>query len=69
MNQAITPEVIQDARNWLLDCGCPPDLVDTASDRRVMQEVELQYDGGWAGFMEDGDYPVVTFVQPLVVFG
>lgn len=68
MAQTITQQVLTDARNWLLDCGAPPDLVKQASDRGIMAEVTRQYVGGWNAFMEDGCYedPPIT---PLVVLG
>lgn len=69
MAQHITPQVILDARNWLLDCGAPPDLVEDATDRAIMAEVGRQYVGGWEQFMSDGAYPEVTFVEPLLSFG
>lgn len=44
---------LREARMWLLDCGCPEDLLSEQNDESVHAEVERQYDGGWAQFVED----------------
>lgn len=64
-----TAAIIREARDWLLDCGAPPDLVQEASDRGIMAEVSRQYVGGWEQFLSDGGHETPTWVEPLVVFG
>lgn len=44
---------LREARLWLLDCGCPEDLLSDQNDVSVQREVERQYAGGWAQFVED----------------
>ena len=46
-------ELIDLAREWLLDCGADEDLVMDATDKEVRSEVHLKYDRGWSGFVMD----------------
>lgn len=45
--------LMSEARGWLLDCGCPPELLQGRSDEEVKAEVDKQYDGGWEEFKKN----------------
>lgn len=49
----IAPGLVREARDWLLDCGAPPDLVEDASPIMIRREVNRQYNGGWSQFLLD----------------
>jgi len=53
-----TSEQMRDARNWAADCQWADDSEDLKglSDDQIGRGVQKHYDGGWAGFIEDGDY-------------
>lgn len=44
--------LVLEARGWLLDCGCPEDLLAEQSDAEVVREIGRQYEGGWEAFVE-----------------
>lgn len=58
MNTLATDEQIRDARAWVADCTWVEDGEELKhlSDEEIRAGVERNYDGGWAGFVVDGDY-------------
>jgi hypothetical protein len=50
----VTENQLVEARGWLLDCGCSEELLAGRDAVEIVREVEYQYDGGWAQFVEDG---------------
>lgn len=57
-NAPATDEQIRDARSWVADCTWVEDANDLKrlSDEEIRAGIERNYDGGWKGFVEDGDY-------------
>lgn len=47
------PKVQQEAFNWLVDCGFDWDYSESPNKLTVFRLVDDNYDGGFAGFMED----------------
>lgn len=57
-----TPEVIQEARDWISECSwndLDADEIDDLSDEEVLKGVKKHYSGGLDGFLRDGDHKKV----------
>jgi hypothetical protein len=44
---------INEARDWLIDCGADRDLAEAASDAEVLAEIDSHYVGGVRQFEAD----------------
>lgn len=57
-NTPVTPELVQEAREWVADCEWkedPEDITEYA-DSEIVRGVERHYDGGWAAFVRNSGY-------------
>lgn len=52
----VTNYLMEDARNWLLDCFADPfdaEQIGKLGPRELLLAVERYYSGGWAAFLKD----------------
>lgn len=49
-------ELAEQGRAWLVDCGCPDEVLVSRTDAAVLQEVNRQHEGGLVAFITDGGY-------------
>jgi len=50
--ESTTPELIAEARGWLLDCfPYDEDEIEDCSDREIVRAVNRYREGGWADFV------------------
>jgi len=68
VSDAVNPELIKTARDWISDCAwsdLDPEQVAELSDEEVLRGVEQHYDGGLAAFEEagwfEGDEPALPY--------
>ena len=55
LGDMMTDQMTQEAREWLIDIAPENehDYVNEATPDEVMKLVDINYEGGWAAFIED----------------
>lgn len=53
MMAEITEFLIEQAKDWLLDCGCSEELLAGRTAGEIIAELDKQYMGGWSQFLTD----------------